>query len=338
MYAIEDPVVASQPRLGLSERVAQTVLRNERDFDFLVVLTTASVFLLPIAIVMFALPNPPWWLGVIHLVVMLNILDRFILMNHNMIHYPVFKKEYKWINTYTEWVLMPLFGMTPRTYFAHHIGMHHPENNGVLDASSTMRFQRDNPFHFLRYLTRFYFISIFDVARYMMKKNRTKLTRQMLTGELSIYVLFAVTLYFKPMAALFVLVLPFVITRFLMMAGNWGQHAFIDAADPLNAYKNAITCINTRYNRRAFNDGYHIAHHLYPRMHWTEMPQELERNRKRYEEEGAIIFEKIDFFIVWLFLMLHRYDWLAKFCVSHQGDKEEVIAFLKTRLTPIRES
>ncbi len=63
-------------------------------------------------------------------------------------------------------------------------------------------------------------------------------------------------------ATLTVFVAPVVIARVLMMCGNWAQHAFVDAADPGNPYRNSLTCIHARYNRRAFNDGYHIHHHV----------------------------------------------------------------------------
>jgi len=74
-----------------------------------------------------------------------------------------------------------------------------------------------------------------------------------------------------------------------MMAGNWAQHAFIDAASPDNNYRNSITCINAYYNRVCFNDGYHIAHHLKPTQHWTEMPAELLANRAKYVENDGMM-------------------------------------------------
>ena len=46
------------------------------------------------------------------------------------------------------------------------------------------------------------------------------------------------------------------------------------------------------------------------------------------------MFEKLDFFLVWLFLMLKRYDWLANHYVAIDGQartQEEIIALLKER-------
>jgi fatty acid desaturase len=141
-------------------------------------------------------------------------------------------------------------------------------------------------------------------------------------------------------ATLIVFLLPVLAVRMVMMAGNWGQHAFVDAADPANPYRNSITCINLRYNRRCFNDGYHILHHLKPRTHYTEYADEFESNREEYGKQDAIVFNGIDFFQVWLFLMLGRWNWLAKRFVQLPGaprrTEAEVISFLKSRTAAIQ--
>ena len=134
---------------------------------------------------------------------------------------------------------------------------------------------------------------------------------------------------------------PFVITRFAMMAGNWAQHAFIDESAPENNYRNSITCINCGYNRRCFNDGYHIGHHLKQTRHWTEMPEDFRKNIGTYAAEQAIVFTGIDFFGVWFCLMLKRYDWLALRVVElgpTPRSQEEIIAMLRARTSWTRSS
>ncbi|HSY24130.1 MAG TPA: fatty acid desaturase, partial [Polyangiaceae bacterium] len=119
-----------------------------------------------------------------------------------------------------------------------------------------------------------------------------------------------------------------------MMAGNWAQHAFVDEASPENNYRNSITCINCTYNRRCFNDGYHIGHHLKSTRHWAEMPEEFSRNLPKYADERAIVFEGVDFFGVWMLLMVRRYDLLAKRFVALGASRpadSEIIALLRSR-------
>ncbi|MEJ7663111.1 MAG: fatty acid desaturase [Hymenobacter sp.] len=79
-------------------------------------------------------------------------------------------------------------------------------------------------------------------------------------------------------ATLAVFVGPFVLSRVIMMMGNWAQHAFVDADSPDNCYTNSVTCINTNYNHKCWNDGYHISHHLKPALHWTDHPAHFRKN------------------------------------------------------------
>ena len=179
---------------------------------------------------------------------------------------------------------------------------------------------------------------LYDLVRYLGRKRRTKLRTKMLVGELGFMLVSALLLWVSWRATLVVFIIPVFAVRFLMMAGNWGQHAFVDASAPESAYKNSITCLAERYNRRCFNDGYHIGHHVKATRHWTEMPHDFESNRATYAREGAIVFEGIDFFLVWALLMLGNYRGLARHYVPLDGrtpSEDEIIALLRSRVGPI---
>jgi fatty acid desaturase len=173
---------------------------------------------------------------------------------------------------------------------------------------------------------------------YLLTNNKVTISTHLMRGEYFSYAFLSVLSFVNFRATLFVFLLPYVIIRFAMMSGNWAQHAFIAPECPENSYTNSITCVNAIYNRLCFNDGYHIGHHLKPAMHYTEYPEEFMRNQDKYIEQGAIVFEEVDFFIIWFFLMCKRYDWLAHYYVN-MGNKykndEEVIAFLKSRTKKI---
>jgi fatty acid desaturase len=119
-----------------------------------------------------------------------------------------------------------------------------------------------------------------------------------------------------------------------MMLGNWAQHAFVDYDQPDNLYTSSITCINTKYNHKCWNDGYHISHHLKPAMHWTEHPISFQKNIDEYVRHDAIVFDGIHFLHVFAYLMRGRYDLLARHFVN-LGDRyasdEEVIGLLRSR-------
>ncbi len=202
-----------------------------------------------------------------------------------------------------------------------------------------MRYRRDRFSDWLRYFARFFVLTIVLLPIYLYRKGRRGLAWAALSGEVGFWSVVAGLACWNPAATVVVFLVPVLVVRALMMAGNWGQHAFIDPQDPANDYRSSITCINCRYNARCFNDGYHIVHHLRPGQHWTELPAEFETRREVYGEQDAVVFEGIDFFTVWLYLMLGRRDALAKAFVRLPGaparSDAQVAAFLNERLQPI---
>jgi fatty acid desaturase len=337
---LRDPTYEPAPggKDRLAERVAERFINDRRDLPFLRLMALTSALVIPTGLVLFVPGQFRWWLAAVHLALVIYFMGPFVLMLHNTSHRRLFRRPWGWMNQYIPWVLGPFFGESPETYFAHHVGMHHPENNLADDLSSTMRYQRDSVVDFLRYFLRFFFGVLFDLMRYLVRKGRRSLMVRCAVGEL-LFVFAVVGLFFLNWrATLCVFFLPFVITRFAMMAGNWAQHAFIDRAAPENCYRNSITCINSGYNKRCFNDGYHIGHHIKQTRHWTEMPDDFRTNVATYEKEGALVFDGVDFFIVWAMLMGKRYGWLAKRYVqlgATRPSDEALVALMKERTARI---
>lgn len=336
---ISDPTFTPRSRRNLFERFALRFIRDERDLPFVWLSLQMTVVLLPLAALLFWPGVFRWWMAPLYWAVLFGFFfDRYILMLHNTSHRPLFKREHGWMKFYIPWVLGPFCGETPETYFIHHITMHHAEGNLPRDLSSTMKYRRDSFLHWLLYWADFFFLSMYRLGRYQLSKKRARLFVWMMVGEWSFYALCAVGLWLAPGPTVTVFVVPFVVCRILMMCGNWGQHAFVDENDPGSSYKSSITCINTRYNRRCFNDGYHISHHLVANRHWTEHPAELLANLDKYRDNDAIIFEGIDFFQVWFYLMTKNWDALERHFVDLRATprtKEEIIALLKSRVRPI---
>ena len=313
-------------------------LNDRRDKPFLVLMLCATFGVIPFAVALYVPGVFRWWLAAIYLLIVAFVfLDRFILMLHNTSHRPLFKAPWGFLNVYIPWVLGPFFGETPETYFAHHVAMHHPENNLEDDLSSTMGYQRDNAVDFLKYFFRFFFFTLPDLSRYLIGKKRRAILRRMWLGELSFYLIAAGLLFVNWRATLVVFVFPVVAVRFLMMCGNWGQHAFIDPATPEVAYRNSVTALAKRYNRRCFNDGYHIGHHIKSTRHWTEMPADFEANKATYAAERAIVLD-IDNFQLWVLLMLRAHHTIVKHVITLEGQRPsdaEILALLHERLAPI---
>ena len=82
------------------------------------------------------------------------------------------------------------------------------------------------------------------------------------------------------------------------MIGNWGQHAFVDEAEPDSDFRSSITLIDVPSNRYCYNDGYHTSHHLNPRRHWRDHPISFLEQKLTYASEGALVFHNIDYLMI----------------------------------------
>jgi fatty acid desaturase len=331
---LSDPTYCAAQSPSSAERIAERFIRDRRDLPFLKLMGLLSITVVPTGVILFVPGAFRWSLAVVHLALVVYFMGPFVLMLHNTSHRTLFRRPWRWMNQYIPWVLGLFFGESPEAYFAHHLGMHHPENNLDDDVSSTLPYRRDSFVDFWRYFFRFLLGGLFEITQYFARKGRRSLMVRCVLGELSFLagtVVLSVVLDWR--ATVVVFIIPLVLTRFAMMAGNWAQHAFIDEAEPHNNYRNSVTCINANYNRRCFNDGYHIGHHLKPSRHWTDMPEDFARNLENYAVERAIVFTGIDFFVVWLFLMFRRYDLLAERMVPLGGklSLDERIHLLRTR-------
>jgi hypothetical protein len=69
------------------------------------------------------------------------------------------------------------------------------------------------------------------------------------------------------------------------------------------------------------------------------LPGDFVANREAYARQGAIVFEKLDFFMVSFCLWLGLWNTLAKHVVRLDGPKSdaEIVAMLKSRVHPVRD-
>jgi len=332
---IKDPVFDPGQSRNFFQKRILNLIRDERDLPFIILCLKITFIVIPVAIYLFIPGCFRWWIAIIFLATnMVMGLGPFLLMLHNTSHRKLFKKEYDFLNLYIPYILGPFYGESPETYFHHHVAMHHVENNIPPDISSTMHYRRDSVRAFLLYFSKFFIYGIFELSIYFKRKKRGTFIKKIVAGEIGFIIFCTALSFFNWQATLMVFIMPFFIARFAMMAGNWAQHAFIDQNNPGNSFLNSISCINCSYNKRCFNDGYHIGHHLRPALHWTEMPRDFIKNLARYAEQKAVVFQGIDYFYIWALLMTKNYGKLADRFVDLNKSftkRNDIIAFLKSR-------
>ena len=335
LTAITDPVYIPRDKFTGYERFWLRYINDKRDLPFIHLLTAIHLLIIPAAILLFTpvLKGWYWWMLYIpyFYVSQMYYKGRFGLMLHCISHRKLFKKGYTWLYNYIVWFVCPLFGHTPETYFIHHMAMHHVENNMAEDTSSTLPYQRDSLKGFFMYYLHFMFLGFQETFQYFFSRKRKKFYTRLTLGELSFFIFCIAMCFVNLKATLFVLVIPFLFARLVMMLGNWTQHAFIDLSDP---EENTINCINTKYNRICWNDGYHAVHHLRPALHYTEIPAEFLKNLDRFVEKKVFIFDGIHYLHIFYYLMTKRYDKLADNLVNVNNmfsSREEAIALMRER-------
>ncbi len=342
LAANTDPVYAEPSRYSSLDRFFLKLIRDKRDLPFVYLGLRVTFTLIPLAVLLYMpfVTGWLWWVVAIVYLFINNISYKgpFGLMLHCTTHRAFFKKEYGSMNHYLPWVLAPFFGQTPETYRAHHVGMHHVENNLELDESSTMPYQRDSGKDFTRYFLRFLFTGMFTLTAYLLGRKRNKMAMQAVRGELLFFAFCGLMSLVNWPATLVAFILPFIAFRLVAMAGNWTQHTFICPNDPGNHFKNSITCINVKFNHKCWNDGYHISHHIDPTMHWTEHPLYFRTHLADFGRERAVVFSGLNYMDVFILLVRDKYDELAKHFVdvgNNFSSDEEVAAFLRSRVVPI---
>jgi len=255
-------------------------------------------------------------------------------MFHCICHRKFFKTQPELLTKYLCWFVCPFFGHVGDSYQVHHIGMHHIENNMPTDASCTMGYRRDSLSEFMKYWLRFMFLGLRDVCDYLFARKRKKMYRKLTISEVGFVAIATGLCFINLKAALVVVVVPFIFARLVMMIGNWTQHAFVDEYEPDNHLASNIICLNTIYNRKCWNDGYHAIHHVRPGAHYTDIPVIFQKMIPDVVKNRTIVFERIHYLHIFFYLMFKRYDKLAEHMVNINGafsNKADAISLLRNR-------
>lgn len=340
-----DPGWTRPARYAAWERMALALLADERDLVFVRVAARIAATVFPAALALFLLPA--WAVALLALPYLWLVFAHFggpySLMLHATEHRRLFARRFGWMNAILPAVYGPLFGHTPASFFAHHVVMHHAEGNLEPDTSSTLAYRRDDPLHFAHYALRFIAAGWLHLAAWLWRRGHRRQLARFIAGEAAWFCAVALLWALNPAATLVVLVLPLLLMRLALMAGNWAQHAFVDVADAANPFRSATCLVDSAHNRRCYNDGYHIVHHIRPSMHWSEMARTFDANRAAFARHDAVVFRGVaNNQVVWWALMRGDWDFLARHLEDFGAEGGPVrshaqkVAFLQQRVRASR--
>jgi fatty acid desaturase len=334
-----DPVYIKKGSLTSFQQFLMRFIKDPRDLPFLQLIVSIHLTVIPLAILLY-LPvlEGFWWWGIALPYFYLSqfyFKGSFGLMLHCFCHRSMWQPRWQWIQKYVLWFLCPFFGHLGESYNSHHIGMHHIAGNMPEDSSSTMAYQRDSLKDFVKYWMNFMILGFHDTFQYLFKRKLKKFYVPLTWSEF-LFFLFAIGMCFVNLkATLVIFVLPFFFARLVMMLGNWTQHAFVDPIEPEDELASTVICINTVYNHKCWNDGYHAFHHLKPSIHYTEYPLMFEKYKGQLAEKKTFVFSGVHYLHIFTWLMMRNYENLANHLVNINGtfkNKGEAIALMKARV------
>ena len=185
--------------------------------------------------------------------------------NHHHQHTSTFKS--KALNRVLEFFYALHTGVTTNLWLLHHVLGHHLNYLDQTKDESRWRRSSGKKMGVLMYtlnVASTAYVRGFYVGKRYPKKQKTFLVYALIT-----LIAVAVLTYFKPVAALFLFILPMLGGLLLTAWATYEHHAGLSTENEFEASRNNL---NRFYNMTTGNLGYHTAHHHKQGVHWSLLP------------------------------------------------------------------
>lgn len=198
--------------------------------------------------------------------------------NHHHQHTMTFHS--KFMNRLLEFFYALHTGVTTNLWVLHHVLGHH---KNFLDQSrdeSRWKSASGEPMGALEYT-----LNVAGTAYYRgyrVGKNHPRIQRDFILYSLLTLVGIAVLCWFRFVPALFVFVLPMIISLLFTAWVTHDHHSGLDTDDPFAASFNND---NRLFNLLTGNLGYHTAHHHRQGLHWSKLPELHDQIKSRIAPE-----------------------------------------------------
>ncbi len=186
--------------------------------------------------------------------------------NHHHQHTPTFKQ--KSLNRLLEFFYALHTGVTTHLWMLHHVLGHH--QNYLDQAKDESRWQRKcgKTMGEIEYTLNVAGTAYF--RGFKVGKNFPKLQKKFLFYTVLTFIIVGALVWYKPLPALFLFVLPMVCGLLLTAWATFEHHSDLDTENTFEASRNNL---NRFYNITTGNLGYHTAHHYRQGVHWSLLPE-----------------------------------------------------------------
>ncbi len=197
------------------------------------------------------------------------------LVEHNHVHLPIF--WWRPLNEGFGWLCYLSNGAPLEFYEECHANNHHRYTQRFdgeqRDWSSTFGFEGtrypDRPVGRWYYALTFFALTWLHCWIEVLRRPGSRLARRALVSTVVVGGATAFLIWRDPQAWLIFFGVPWAVVYLFMGLNNYGHHHECAMTTP---YDSSINDLRFSYRAVGFNIGYHVAHHIKPTMHWSQLP------------------------------------------------------------------
>lgn len=317
------------------------ILKNELDAPLLPALLAIVVFYPTIFLMSlwFQVLRPgavfSWWAVWLYHILRVGPYLRHFAHAATLIHKEGHERGFLKCNVrIIEWFVAFFCGHIPELWALGHTKIHHIEDNGLADPTSTLFYKdRSDVWNFFQYMGQFYMYWCgWDIYYYFVRKNKLMFAQGMLNGIIAFYGIMLLLIAIDVRFALAYYIFPHLEISVYLSAINWAWHCFIDPDDPDNGYVKSLTILKGHYD--VWQEDFHAMHHMRTKKHWSNANKDYLEYFQEFVDNQATIFEDTQEFEIFIRVIARDFEYLAAHFVDGSGklSKEDKVLLMKKRL------